>query len=218
MTEAAATTVHLLLLDDHTLFRESATRLLAAEPGFEVTAHCGTIAEALQILQRQAIDVVLLDFDLCESDGREFLRRAKEQRFQGKVLVVTAGVEARVAAEMIRWGISGVFRKHDSAALLAQAIREVMAGKVWLDQEQLQTALTTEAGAPQENRKRPFTEREQQVLSCVFEGLANKEIAARIGASESSVKATLQQLFSKTGVRTRSQLVRIVLEQHRDQI
>ena len=218
MTEAAATTVHLLLLDDHTLFRESATRLLAAEPGFEVTAHCGTIAEALQILQRQAIDVVLLDFDLGESDGREFLRRAKEQRFQGKVLVVTAGVEARVAAEMIRWGISGVFRKHDSAALLGQAIREVMAGKVWLDQEQLQTALTTEAGAPQENRKRPFTEREQQVLSCVFEGLANKEIAARIGASESSVKATLQQLFSKTGVRTRSQLVRIVLEQHRDQI
>ncbi len=218
MTEAAATTVHLLLLDDHTLFRESATRLLTAEPGFEVTAHCGTIAEALQILQRQAIDVVLLDFDLGESDGREFLRRAKEQRFQGKVLVVTAGVEARVAAEMIRWGISGVFRKHDSAALLAQAIREVMAGKVWLDQEQLQTALTTEAGTPQENRKRPFTEREQQVLSCVFEGLANKEIAARIGASESSVKATLQQLFSKTGVRTRSQLVRIVLEQHRDQI
>jgi DNA-binding NarL/FixJ family response regulator len=218
VTEAAATTVHLLLLDDHTLFRESATRLLAAEPGFEVTAHCGTIAEALQILQRQAIDVVLLDFDLGESDGREFLRRAKEQGFQRKVLVVTAGVEARVAAEMIRWGISGVFRKHDSAALLAQAIREVMAGKVWLDQEQLQTALTTEAGAPQENRKRPFTEREQQVLSCVFEGLANKEIAARIGASESSVKATLQQLFSKTGVRTRSQLVRIVLEQHRDQI
>ena len=103
MTEAAATTVHLLLLDDHTLFRESATRLLTAEPGFEVTAHCGTIAEALQILQRQAIDVVLLDFDLGESDGREFLRRAKEQGFQGKVLVVTAGVEARVAAEMIRW-------------------------------------------------------------------------------------------------------------------
>jgi len=142
----------------------------------------------------------------------------KDQGFQGKVLVVTAGVDAAVAAELIRSGISGVFRKHDSAALLAQAIREVMAGKVWLDQEQLQTALRTEVGAQQDTLTRPFTEREQQVLSCVFEGLANKEIAARIGVSESSVKATLQQLFSKTGVRTRSQLVRIVLEQHRDQI
>jgi DNA-binding NarL/FixJ family response regulator len=93
-----------------------------------------------------------------------------------------------------------------------------MAGKVWMDQEQLQTALSSEVAVPGETGSRRFTEREQQVLSCVFEGLANKEIAARIGVSESSVKATLQQLFSKTGVRTRSQLVRIVLEQYRDQI
>ena len=93
-----------------------------------------------------------------------------------------------------------------------------MAGKVWLNQEQLQTALNSEVAVPQETRSRRFTEREQQVLSYVFEGFANKEIAARIGVSESSVKATLQQLFSKTGVRTRSQLVRIVLEQYRDQI
>ncbi len=83
-----------------------------------------------------------------------------------------------------------------------------MAGKVWMEQEQLQTALKTEVGTPQDSRTQPFTGREQQVLSCVFEGLANKEIAAR----------TLQQLFSKTGVRTRSQLVRIVLEQHRNQL
>jgi two-component system nitrate/nitrite response regulator NarL len=218
MPEAAAGTVHLLLLDDHTLFRESASRLLSAEPGFEVAAHCGTIGEGLRILERTAIDVVLLDFDLGESDGRQFLRLAKEHGFQGKILVVTAGVDASVAAELIRSGISGVFRKHDSAALLAQAIRDVMAGKVWLDQEQLQTALRTEVASSQDNRPRGFTAREQQVLSCVFEGLANKEIAARIRVSESSVKATLQQLFSKTGVRTRSQLVRIVLEQHRDQL
>jgi len=131
---------------------------------------------------------------------------------------VTAGVDAGVAAELISSGICGVFRKHDSAALLAQAIRDVMAGKVWMDQEQLQTALSSEVAVPGETGSRRFTEREQQVLSCVFEGLANKEIAARIGVSESSVKATLQQLFSKTGVRTRSQLVRIVLEQYRDQI
>jgi two-component system, NarL family, nitrate/nitrite response regulator NarL len=218
MPEAATGTVHLLLLDDHTLFRESASRLLAAEPGFEVAAHCGSIGEGLQILRRKTIDVVLLDFDLGESDGRQFLRLAKEQGFQGKVLVVTAGVDPAIAAELIRSGISGVFRKHDSAALLAQAIRDVVAGKVWLDHERLRTVLMAEGEVPQDNRARPFTERERHVLSCVFEGLGNKEIAGRIGVSESSVKATLQQLFSKTGVRTRSQLVRIVLEHHRDQL
>ena len=218
MPETTDKTVHILLLDDHALFRESVGRLLAAEPGFDVAAHCGTIEEALHFLKQKSIDVVLLDFDLGAHDGREFVRLAEAQGFKGKILVVTAGVDQRAATELIRSGISEVFLKHDSAALLAQGIRDVIAGKVWLDQEQLQTALRAEVTTPQDNQTKPFTEREQQVLSCVFEGLANKEIAARIGVSESSVKATLQQLFSKTGVRTRSQLVRIVLEQHRDQI
>ena len=216
MPEIADKMVHILLLDDHALFRESVGRLLAAEPGFDVAADCGTIKEALQILKQKSIDVVLLDFDLGEHDGREFIRLAKAQGFKGKVLVVTAALNQGAARELIRSGISGVFLKRDSAALLAQGIRDVIAGKVWLNQEQLQTALGAEVATPQESATKPFTEREQQVLSCVFEGLANKEIAARIGGSESSVKATLQQLFSKTGVRTRSQLVRIILERHPD--
>jgi two-component system, NarL family, nitrate/nitrite response regulator NarL len=218
MPETVEKAVCILLLDDHALFRESVGRLLAAEPGFDVAAYCGTIEEALQIVRQKSIDIVLLDFDLGDHDGREFIRLAKAQGFKGKVLVVTAGVDQAAATELIRSGVSGVFLKRDSAALLARGIRDVMAGKVWLDQEQLQSALKAEDAARQENRSKPFTEREQQVLSCVFEGLANKEIAARIGLSESSVKAALQQLYSKTGVRTRSQLVRIVLEQHRDQL
>jgi two-component system, NarL family, nitrate/nitrite response regulator NarL len=218
MPKTAEQTLHILLLDDHSLFRESVSRLLSVEAGFDVVGHCGTIEEALQVLRRKPVDLVLLDFDLGERDGREFLRMAREQGFKGKVLLVTAGIDAGAASQLIRSGISGVFHKHDSAALLAQGIRDVMAGKVWLDQEQLQSVLRTEPAPQQVGRTRRFTEREQQVLSFVFEGLANKEIAARIGVSEGSVKSTLQQLFSKTGVRTRSQLVRIILEQYRDQI
>jgi len=220
MPKTAEQTLHILLLDDHSLFRESVSRLLNAEAGLDVVGDCGTIDEALRILRQKSIDLVLLDFDLGERDGREFLRLAREQGFKGKVLVVTAGVDARAASELIRSGISGVFRKHDSAALLAQGIRDVMAGKVWLDQQQLQSAIEAEAAAsrPDQGKTRKFTERERQVLSFVFEGLANKEIAARVGVSEASVKSTLQQLFSKTGVRTRSQLVRVVLEQYRDQV
>ena len=218
MPKAVEQTLHILLLDDHALFRESVSRLLSVEPEFDVIAHCGTIEEALEVLRRKSIDLVLLDFDLGGHDGKEFVRLAREQGFNGKVLVVTAGVDAGSVSELIRSGISGVFHKHDSAALLAQGIRDVMAGKVWLDQEQLQTALRTESTTPQSSGTQRFTEREQQVLSFVFEGLANKGIATRIGVSEGSVKSTLQQLFSKTGVRTRSQLVRIVLERYRDQI
>ena len=218
MPETSTSPTRILLLDDHALFRESLSRLLNAEPGLEVVVHCGTIAEALDALRQHAIDLVLLDFDLGDDDGRQFLRAAKEQGFEGKILVITAGIDAAATSELIRSGIVGLFRKHDSAQLLAQGIREVMGGKVWLDQEQLQTAFSAEQANATRAAAPSFTEREHQVLSAVFEGLANKEIGVRLGVSESSVKATLQQLFSKTGVRTRSQLVRVVLEQYRDQV
>lgn len=214
MPEPAEKTVSILILDDHALFRESVARLLATEPGFEVTAHCGSIEEALRTLRETHIDIVLLDFDLGERDGTEFMRLARQQGSNARVLVVTAGVEESKIAELIHTGVSGIFMKHNSAASLPQGIRDVMAGKVWFDQEMLQGALS---GSRKPRPQPRFTQREQQVLSYVLEGLANKEIAEKIGVSESSVKATLQQLFSKTGVHTRSQLVRIALEQYKDQ-
>jgi len=218
MPESVKQPIKILLVDDHALFRESLARLLQAEADFEVVAHCRSVEEAVSILGKRQVDIVLLDFDFGQRDGRDFMRLVKEQGFNGKVLLVTAGVAEREAADLIRNGICGVFMKHNSPVLLSQGIREVMAGKVWFDQELLKDAINASAtglSAPQAER---FTRRERLVLSYVFEGLANKEIATRIGVSESSVKATLQQLFSKTGVRTRSQLVRIALEQYKNQL
>ena len=217
MLESMEQTVEILLVDDHALFRESVVRLLGTEPGFEVAADCGSVEEALAVLRQRQIDIVLLDFDLGQRGGTRLVRLAKAQGFKGKVLVVTAGVDVWEAAELMRCGISGIFMKHHSAVLLGQGIRDVMAGKVWFDQELLQAAMTVSAPPPESPSDR-FTRRQRQVLSCIFEGLGNKEIAARIGVSENSVKATLQQLFSKTGVHTRSQLVRITLEQYKNQL
>jgi two-component system, NarL family, nitrate/nitrite response regulator NarL len=215
MPDPVEQTISVLILDDHALFRESVARLLASEPGIEVVAHCGSIEDALKLLRQMHVDVVLLDFDLGQRDGTDFMRRVKEQGFAGRVLVVTAGVDQSKVAELIHTGISGIFMKHNSAASLPQGIRDVMAGKVWFDQEMLQDAIS---GQNKHRTKSDLTQRERQVLSYVFEGLANKQIAEKIGVSESSVKATLQQLFSKTGVHTRSQLVRIALEQYKDRI
>jgi len=216
MSEPVQKRVKILLLDDHALFREGVARLLGADPEFEVAGDCGTVDDALQVLKQKSIDIVLLGFYLGESDGREFLRLAREQGFAGKVLLVTSGVPRFELVDVIRSGISGIFLKRESTSLLAQVIRHVIAGGLWFNQEQLQSVMNPHI-SPKSQRNR-FTLREQQVLSYVFEGFTNKRIAERIGVSTSSVKATLQQLFSKTGVRTRSQLVRIVLEQHRDQI
>lgn len=134
------------------------------------------------------------------------------------MLLVTAGVNDSEVPNLIRKGISGVFLKHGSPALLIQGIRETMEGKALFGQDLLRRALQ-QAEDPGANRGRSkLTERERQVLSFVFEGLANKQIADRLQVSETAVKASLQQLFAKTGVRTRSQLVRVALEQYRDQL
>ena len=217
MPETAQKAIQILLVDDHALFREGVARLLAAEPEFEVAGDCESIEEALRVLKEKSVDIVLLDFYLGDRNGREFLRLVRLRGFAGKVLLVTVGIDESNANELIRAGISGIFLKRDSATLLAQAIRHVTAGGVWFRQEQLQNAVANQPEAATAQQSERFTAREQAVLSYVFEGLTNRKIAERIGVSTGSVKATIQQLFSKTGVRTRSQLVRIVLEQYKDQ-
>ncbi len=218
MGKTAVKNIRLLLLDDHALFRESLARLLQAEPGFEVVANCNSGTEALRIIGSREIDIVLLDLDLGEERGADFLESLRAERFKGKVLLVTAGVNESDVPSLIRKGISGVFLKHGYPAELIQGIREAMEGKALFSQDLLRKALeSTQQLSTQQTTVR-FTERERRALSFVFEGLANKQIGERLQISESAVKACLQQLFAKTGVRTRSQLVRIALEQYRDQI
>lgn len=203
--------IRLLLLDDHVLFREGLRRLLVSESDFETVAECGTLAEALEVVSRTSIDIVLLDFDLEDTTGTRFITSAAARGFTGKILMVTAGMSPLDITVAKKLGISGIFLKHSSPATLLQAIRIVAEGAQWMDPKLTQPG--PEAAKSAESvEKQSLTVREQQVLRSVFEGLTNKEIARHIGASPSSVKATLQNLFEKTGVRTRSQLVRIAIE------
>jgi len=204
--------IRLLLVDDHPLFREGLARLLASEPDFEMVAQCSTSAEALQLLSRSEVDVVLLDFDLGDQQGNHFMSSARRSGYVGKILMVTAGMNATESSVALKLGASGIVLKHSSPSTLANAIRLVANGETWVDQKVIQQMADRFLQAGQHSLPRTLTEREDQVLRGVFEGLANKEIAAKVGVSESSVKATLKQLFDKTGVRTRSQLVRIALE------
>jgi DNA-binding NarL/FixJ family response regulator len=203
--------IRLLLLDDHILFREGLRRLLESETDFETVAECGTPSEGLEALSRSAIDIVLLDFDLEDETGARFISKAMALGFTGRILMVTAGMSPLDIAVARKLGISGIFLKHSSPATLLEAIRAVADGREWMDPK---LSTTGEEAATGETRsaKEPLSPREQEVLRSVFEGLTNKEIAYRIGASQSSVKATLQNLFEKTGVRTRGQLVRIAIE------
>jgi DNA-binding NarL/FixJ family response regulator len=206
--------LRILLVDDHALFRESVARALASEPGMRIE-HCASIREALTVLAQHAFDLVLLDHDLGSERASQFLPAARQAGFEGRVLVVTAWVSENEARRLLRQGVAGIFLKQGPLAELSESIRAVAAGGAWIDEG---LALSREEGGPGETAPPAFNDRQRKVLRFVLEGLSNKEIAWRLQISESYVKAILQSLFQKTGVRTRGQLVRIAFEQYEDQL
>jgi DNA-binding NarL/FixJ family response regulator len=206
------TPIQLLLVDDHILFRESLGRLLTAEIDFDVVGECGTTSEACAIVARCAVDVILLDFDLAGMPASQCIPALRRAGCEGRILMVTAGMTADEATTSLMSGASGIFLKQNSPSMLAQAIRLVAGGATWVDPRAMRLIADRAGRVADTHGRELLTEREQRVLQGVFEGLGNKEIAAYIGVSVGTVKATLQQLFHKTGVRTRSQLVRIALE------
>lgn len=227
---ASGRKVRLLLVDDHGLFREGLSRLLADEPAFELVAQCSSVDEVCRALHPPtvgqaaapaAIDLMLLDFDLGEQTGFDALKAARSLGFAGRVLLVTAGMGPAETVRAFEEGAAGIFLKHSPPNALLQAIHQVVDGEPWPSRASVMQLMATgrqietlnQADSPTSTS---LTPRERAVLSGVFRGLANKEIAAELQLSEGSIKAVLQQLFAKTGVRSRAQLVRIALENRRE--
>jgi DNA-binding NarL/FixJ family response regulator len=214
--------IRLVLLDDQALFRASLGRLLASQPGLEVAGECGSSAEAIETLSASKVSVVLLGFDHATKSGDGFMSLARRKGYQGRFLIIAGTADARSAALAIKLGASGVFLKSEPPDRLFQAITLVANGAVWLDQAIIR--LLAEQSVDRvdrvdrlplpDDRESPslLTEREQNVLRGILGGLTNKKIGNKLGISEGSVKASVQQLFGKAGVRSRSRLVREALE------
>ena len=197
----------ILLLDDHVMFRQGVAVLLNTEPDMELRLHTGSVEEALRVVAAGQTDVVLLDADLGGDRGVDFLEKARQNGYRGQVLVLTAGVSEAERHIFERQGIGGILLKDASIDALATRIR--MAVGAPAPEPRIREGLSAA-----ETGKR-LTERESSVLRLVVEGLSNKEIGAETGSTEAAVKGILQQLFHKTGSRTRSQLVRFALDNHR---
>ena len=216
---SALSTISLLLVDDHEMFREGLARSFEREAGFRVVGQCGASSEALAMLSSIRDPVtILLDVDLGTHRGLEFVEGARKGGFRGAILILTAGVSGQEAVQLMRAGVSGIIHKHHSTQVLCEAIRKVVAGgEAWIEEEYLAPLLRsvdrTRAAARPE-----FTERDRTVLRHILEGLTNREIGVHLHISEGAVKASLRLLFEKLGVRTRAQLVKVALEQYKDQL
>ncbi|SEM40362.1 two component transcriptional regulator, LuxR family [Pseudoxanthomonas sp. GM95] len=212
MDDAPRRPVRLYLLDDHTLFREGLRRLLDADPRFDVVGQSGVLAEALAQIATLAPDVVILDYDLGDATALDYMRQRATQPAGVATLVVTAGVSERDALELIRLGVSGLCRKDVSTDALIDSIDAVAMGRVLIEQRYLQSLVASSA----RQDRASFTDKEREVLKGLLRGQPNKQIARELGSSESAIKATFQQLFNKLDVRSRSQLVMVILQDYRD--
>jgi DNA-binding NarL/FixJ family response regulator len=208
--------IRLLLLDEQTLLRSSLARLLSSEPGLEVVGDCGHSAEAIEILSHSSVDIVLLDFHHATENGDGFISAASRSGYQGRFLIVSEAADTRSSAVAIKLGASGIFLKSEAPDRLVQAIRVVAHGGVWLDPRIIRLLADESVGTlsqPEDGKSpNPLTDREERVLMGILGGLTNRKIGEELGISEGSVKTSVQQLFYRTGVRTRSQLVRMALE------
>src|ERR1700722_20145396 len=162
MTAPPGKEIRALLVDDHGLFRESVAMLLGSEPDFEIE-HCGSIREALEWLSRQTFDLVLLDHDLGVERASQFLPAARQNGYEGRVLVVTAWVSDTEARRLLRQGVSGIFLKKAPLSELSESIRVVAAGGSWLDG----TFGAAAAHAEPDASASVFTERQRKVLRFV---------------------------------------------------
>ena len=208
--------LRLSILSDQALFRTSLARFLASESGLEIVSECATGREALESLRTSPIDVILLDPVVAGENAGDFISSARSAGFQGRFLIVAEAAQGDQVARAFKLGASGIFRKSEAPERLVLAIRVVAAGAMWIDQNviELLTVHPLEQDNHSGNRRSSsrLEDREEKVIQGIMDGLTTRRIGEDLEVSEGSVKNILQGLFAKTGVRKRSQLVRLALE------
>jgi DNA-binding NarL/FixJ family response regulator len=209
--------IRLLLVDDHTLFRESLRRLLESEEGVEISWDFANAEDALEAVRAGLeFDAALVDYELGgtgSGNGLDLVRKVRRVRPDARVLMVTAGMGLTDLMRAVTELNTGIFLKTEPTVELMLAIQRTAKGERWIS-SRASLALIASGGLA--GGERPVAERlsarESGVLRGVLEGQSNKEIGAQLEMTESSVKAVLQKLFERAGVRSRSQLVRYAIE------
>jgi len=196
--------VRLLLVDDHAVVREGLRAFLRLQPDLEVCGEAADGETALRLAASLRPDVVLLDLVMPHGDGLSVLRAMREHVPESRVLVLTSYADDAQLFAAMEAGAAGYMLKDVDPDALAAAIRDVAAGRPALH-PQVARRLMRQRGAGAEPGLADLTARERDVLRLIVEGLANKEIAARLRIGEKTVKTHVSRVLGKLGVLDRTQ-------------
>jgi two-component system, NarL family, response regulator LiaR len=195
-------TIRILLVDDHSVVRQGLRMFLAIDPAFEVVGEASNGAEALDLVAALKPDVVLMDLIMPVMDGVEATRLIRRQYPETEVIALTSVLEDNAVIGAVKAGAIGYLLKDTGADELLKSIRAASAGQVQLSPA-VAERLMREIRTPENPEK--LTERETDVLRCLAEGKANKEIARELLVSETTVKSHVSNILTKLGVPSRTQ-------------
>lgn len=202
--------IRVLLVDDHTLFRQGIASVLRAEPGFEVAGEAGDGAEALAKAPAVRPDVILMDVRMPKMSGLEATRRILATLPNVKILMLTMSEDEDAVFEAVKGGAQGYLLKTIEPADLFDALRGVVRGEAPMSsglaakllREFARRAQQPPEPAPSRTKLGP---REQEILALVADGKTNKDIATALALAENTVKSHVKNILEKLHLENRVQ-------------
>ncbi|TCC63295.1 response regulator transcription factor [Kribbella pittospori] len=205
-------TIRVLLADDDALLRAGLAVVLGTAPDLDVIAEAEDGLQAVELCREHAPDVVLMDVRMPGIDGIEATRRLVATRPDSRILILTTFQYDEYVWGALRAGASGFLLKRTSPERLIDAVRTIAAGEALLDpavtRDLIHRFVSGEPGTSAEAEVLTvLTDREQQVLALVADGLSNDEIADLLVIAESTTKTHVKRILAKIGARDRAQAV-----------
>ena len=205
--------IDVLLVDDHTSFREAVAFMIDQEPDIRVVDQVGTVAQARASLRTATkTDVAVVDLDLPDGDGTDVIRAFRAVHPQGKVLVLSASSDPKDMGRAVEAGAAGLLNKTRPISEILSALRDLNAGTSLLSSEAMVDLLRFVGQEREQERAMQvalsrLTKREIDVLRCLAEGLSDRQMAAQLYVSIDTVRTHMVNLLQKLGVDSRLQAV-----------
>lgn len=207
--------VKLLLVDDHPIVRSGLRMLFLSEPSMTIVGEASSGQEAIEAVQRLHPDVVIMDVSMPGMNGIEATRRIKAAHPETAVLALTMYEDEQYFFEMLNAGASGYIPKRAAPDDLVSAIKVVAEGNVFLYSTLarfLMRDMAERAAAEPEESEEVLTAREREVLTCIAEGLTNREIAETLVISIKTVERHRENIMAKLDMHNRVELVKYAIK------
>lgn len=211
----SATPARLLLVDDHPMIRRGLSDLLSLENDVKVVGEANNGQEAINYLQHNNVDLIVLDNNMPIMNGIETLKRIRELDIEGKVLLFTVSDNSKDVQDALEFGVDGYLLKDMEPEDIIKDIRKILRDELVISPS-LAPILAQAMRKPAKNESNyDLTDRELQVLQMIAEGLSNKMIGNKLGIAESTVKVHVKHILGKVGLRTRVEAAVWAVSQHK---